>query len=215
VLDARHGFKYTDMKYLRDMISMTYAPEDYDEASPSTHENKEDIIIGKKRVITEPSVADKELLQNLSWKLQIVLTKCDLVERSVLARRVHEIREDVIRSFPYLGKNGQTSLPVMMISGLYGNGIIELQKELASLIPPKEVKPPQVEELQKNVDSDGLIGNLSQAFAKLSSVNLSTKEKGRGAQTTRATERVITRPSTPPKINRSKKPRNPKADTSK
>jgi hypothetical protein len=92
----------------------------------------------------------------------------------------------------------------MLSSGLYGNGIIELQKELASLIPPKEVKPPQVEELQKNVDSDGLIGNLSQAFAKLSSVNIC-----------RATERVITRPSTPPKINRSKKLRNPKSDTSK
>jgi hypothetical protein len=171
------------MKYLRDMIAMTYAPEDYEEpSSPSSPELKDEgKVIGKKRVITEPSEADKELLQSLSWKLQIVLTKCDLVERSVLARRVQDIREDVVRSFPYLGKGGQTSLPVMMISGLYGNGIVELQKELASLIPSKESQPPQrkEKELQQNDSQtpDGLIGNLSQAFAKMSSMNISSSPK--------------------------------------
>jgi hypothetical protein len=170
VLDARHGFKYTDMKYLRDMISMTYAPEEYisDDSSPADAKEK--------RILVEPTVAEKQLLQNLSWKLQIVLTKCDLVERSILARRVQEIREDVIKSFPYFGKGGHTALPVMMISGLHGNGIVELQKELSPLVPPRDpMNSPTSSLSQDNKERkshSSLIDDLSQAFTHLSSADI-------------------------------------------
>ncbi|CAM9227076.1 unnamed protein product, partial [Scytosiphon promiscuus] len=63
-------------------------------------------------------------------KIQILLTKCDLVKRIDLARRVVFVRhqlEEVSRR--------QTSLSVMTLSALKGAGVVELQKELAALDP--------------------------------------------------------------------------------
>ena len=148
---------------------MKYAPEEY------LSDESVDVDGKKRRVITEPTIEEKQLLQNLTWKLQIVLTKCDLVERSVLARRVQEIREDVIKSFPYLGKGGHTSLPVMMISGRYGNGIVELQKELAPLVPPRDQRNTSSSPYQTVVDkshSSLLMDDLSRAFTHLSSADI-------------------------------------------
>jgi len=75
--------------------------------------------------------------------IQIVLTKCDLVSQSDLARRVVQVRQqlsDCLRREP-------SQLPVMLVSALTGKssnhvinnkacgGILELQKNLASLVP--------------------------------------------------------------------------------
>ncbi|CAM9639813.1 unnamed protein product [Ectocarpus sp. 4 AP-2014] len=63
-------------------------------------------------------------------KIQILLTKCDLVKRIDLARRVVFVRqqlEEVSRR--------QTNLSIMTLSALKGAGMVELQKELASLDP--------------------------------------------------------------------------------
>lgn len=62
--------------------------------------------------------------------LQIVLTKCDLVDATDLARRVKQVQDDlddVLRR--------QTSrLPVLLTSATRHNGILAVQKELASLV---------------------------------------------------------------------------------
>ena len=75
--------------------------------------------------------------------IQIVLTKCDLVSQSDLARRVVQVRQqlsDCLRREP-------SQLPVMLVSAVTGKdsnhvinnracgGILELQKNLASLVP--------------------------------------------------------------------------------
>mmetsp|Transcript_56462 Transcript_56462/g.113096 ORF Transcript_56462/g.113096 Transcript_56462/m.113096 type:complete len:497 (+) Transcript_56462:84-1574(+) len=67
-------------------------------------------------------------------KLQVVLTKCDLVKRKDLVRRVGLLREDLRDLFPF----GQSHydwgrLPVVMLSSLEDKGVRELQRELASL----------------------------------------------------------------------------------
>ena len=65
--------------------------------------------------------------------IQIVLTKCDLVNQMDLCRRCSQVREqlaDVLHREP-------SSLSVMFVSArasLLG-GILELQKELAALVP--------------------------------------------------------------------------------
>jgi hypothetical protein len=65
--------------------------------------------------------------------IQLVLTKCDLVSQEDLARRVVLVRKqlsDCLRREP-------SSLPIMMVNAkLQGQGgVLELQKELAALVP--------------------------------------------------------------------------------
>jgi hypothetical protein len=83
-----------------------------------------------------------------SWKLQIVLTKCDLVERGHLVRRVTALRSqlqetlrEVLSSPPVdalppvraLEPLARSRLPVLMVSAKEGGGLVPLQKELAAL----------------------------------------------------------------------------------
>ncbi|CAM9674857.1 unnamed protein product [Ascophyllum nodosum] len=63
-------------------------------------------------------------------KIQILLTKCDLVKRVDLARRVAFVRHQLDEV-----SRRQTNLPTMMLSALKGRGLVELQRELASLDP--------------------------------------------------------------------------------
>ena len=69
--------------------------------------------------------------------LQLVLTKCDLVSQSDLARRVMQVERqlsDCLRRQP-------SNLPVLLVSiKPEQRGVIELQKELAALVPIKKVK---------------------------------------------------------------------------
>jgi len=61
--------------------------------------------------------------------LQIVLTKCDLVEATDLARRVTQVQRDV----DDLLRRQPSRLPVLLTSATRQNGILAVQKELAGL----------------------------------------------------------------------------------
>jgi selenocysteine-specific translation elongation factor len=76
--------------------------------------------------------------------IQLVLTKCDLVTQVDLARRVVQVREQLSDSL----RREPAILPVMVVSakpgigfnniskeGLPMGGVLELQKELAALVP--------------------------------------------------------------------------------
>ena len=75
--------------------------------------------------------------------IQIVLTKCDLVKQTELARRVVIVRKQLS---DFLIRE-PSSLPVMVVSARAGlgfnnvrnetplGGVLELQRELASLVP--------------------------------------------------------------------------------
>jgi GTP-binding protein EngB required for normal cell division len=63
--------------------------------------------------------------------IQIVLTKCDLVSQSDLARRILQVRQQLSNAL----LRQPSSLPEMLVSAqIEGQkGVLELQKELAAL----------------------------------------------------------------------------------
>lgn len=136
LIDARHGFKQADLTCLENLLTKTYTGPDPDadsgeEEVPSSGQSGKPgpgqaLDKSRARAVNSHSRA-------LSWKLQVVLTKCDLVERSELARRVHLVREQLGHSFSALRVS---SMPVLMLSALEGRGVVELHKDLASLVPP-------------------------------------------------------------------------------
>lgn len=71
------------------------------------------------------------------WKLQICLTKCDMVERQELARRMRLIGDSMNEKLPGFG----SSLSVMAVSGREKKGVLDLQRELAALVPPRPDDP--------------------------------------------------------------------------
>jgi len=114
LLDARHGFKKTDFDFLGDLQDGLMAKLDDDDK------------------------ARRELPP-----IQIILTKCDLVKQADLARRVVVVRQQLS---DFLIRE-PSSLPVMLVSARAGlgfnnvrketplGGVLELQRELASLVP--------------------------------------------------------------------------------
>lgn len=62
--------------------------------------------------------------------LQIVLTKCDLVEATDLARRVTQVKQDLDDTL----RRQPSRLPVLLTSATRRNGILAIQGELASLV---------------------------------------------------------------------------------
>lgn len=83
--------------------------------------------------------------------IQIVLTKCDLVGRDDLARRVVHVRQELSDTL----RRETSALPVLLVSARPGvgfnnvrkrgggqgrarGGVLELQKELAALVPQKQ-----------------------------------------------------------------------------
>jgi GTP-binding protein len=124
LIDARHGMKKADFEFLS-MLEEEHI-ELVQNSDQST--NRKDYT--------------------LPFPIQIVLTKCDLVDQIDLARRVAQVRQqlsDLLRREP-----GQ--LPVMLVSARPGvgfnnvdpnhhvarGGILELQKELAALAQPRK-----------------------------------------------------------------------------
>jgi GTP-binding protein len=115
LIDARHGFKRTDFEFL---------------------EMLQDGLVNA----TKDSTVKKKLELP---PIQVVLTKCDLVSQDDLARRVVLSREQL----SYTLKREPSALPVMLVSARAGlgfnnirgnhakGGILELQKELAALVP--------------------------------------------------------------------------------
>ena len=142
LIDARHGMKKADLDFL------TMLEEQHIESVQSS---------------SDKSTSRKNY--TLPFPIQIVLTKCDLVSQSDLARRVTQVRQqlsDMIRREP-----GQ--LPVMLVSARPGvgfnnvdpknhvarGGILELQKELAALAQPRIMENKNIEKnktiLGKNI----------------------------------------------------------------
>ena len=61
-------------------------------------------------------------------KLQVALTKCDLVSREDLAKCVVVLRSDLSSLVPWENK-----LQTLMLSASRGQGLMELKKELGAL----------------------------------------------------------------------------------
>lgn len=113
----------------------------------------------KPRLDTQDGQRKDEALRglkvNMRWKLQVVLTKCDLVDRADLARRIQLVADELSEALPGLGN----MLPIIPVCGQDGCGVIELQKELASLVSP--ITPPQAQvdaRIHKASDFDGKEG---------------------------------------------------------
>ena len=127
LLDARHGMKKADFDFLTLLEDQHI--QNVQNSDSSNNRKK----------------------YTLPFPIQIVLTKCDLVTQSDLARRVTQVRQqlsDTIRREP-----GQC--PIMLVSARPGvgfnnvdprrhvsrGGILELQQELAALAPSRVVVP--------------------------------------------------------------------------
>lgn len=173
LVDGRHGLKGTDALFLQDLqrhLLDTVAKGDYGEDSlearriiatlprdssartsldPETEPSDDlDVTAGTGLRLTGKNI--KLLSRHLGWKLQIVLTKCDLVERTELCRRIASISDVVQERVPALY---HSMLPTLALSAKQLRGIEEIQRELAALVPPiwegapNYYKPP--------VDSEG------------------------------------------------------------
>ncbi|KAK1733260.1 EngB-like GTP-binding protein [Skeletonema marinoi] len=134
LLDARHGFKLADFEFLE---ALQEGLKQQNSISSSEEDNTEGG--GRRR---------KKKRRELP-PIQIVLTKCDLVKQVDLARRVVVVRQQLSDALA----REPSSLPVMLVSARAGlgfnnirgaeqlpmGGVLELQKELASLVPMSKV----------------------------------------------------------------------------
>lgn len=73
----------------------------------------------------------------LHWKLQIVLTKCDLIERTELCRRIQVITKSILTTIPSIFHN---DLPIVVLSGYEKKGLLDLQNELSLLVKKPDEK---------------------------------------------------------------------------
>eukprot|EP00981_Chlorochromonas_danica_P001361 scaffold289_cov169-Ochromonas_danica.AAC.22 len=104
LIDARHGLKAADVEFLKDLQATTTS-------------FKED---------------SKVLPKKLSWKLQIIFTKCDMIERRLLCKKMMLLEEEMRKLLPAWLFDG--GMPVIGVSGLERQGILALQRELAALV---------------------------------------------------------------------------------
>jgi len=123
LLDARHGLKRVDLEFI---------------------EMLQNEVERRVKVIKEETRESKERARLPQLPpIQIVLTKCDLVKQNDLARRVAQVRQDLSDSL----RREPSQLPILMVSARAGvgynnvdrsnrsrGGVLELQKELASLV---------------------------------------------------------------------------------
>mgnify|MGYP002785577956 CR=1 FL=1 len=71
--------------------------------------------------------------------IQLVLTKCDMASQSDLARRMTLVQQQLSDSL----RRQPSALPIMLVSAQVEGqaGVLELQKELAALLPRNIVPP--------------------------------------------------------------------------
>lgn len=142
LLDARHGFKLGDRQFFQHLIEGTFPdPREEEElaraAAAAGYASLEEALeadsekFSSSRSNSSRPKARRLDRSNIHWKLQIVVTKCDLVDRLELARRIQIISDTASEMLPGFG----TPLPIIAVSGKFGNGIVELKKELGSLVP--------------------------------------------------------------------------------
>lgn len=132
LIDARHGLKKADFDFLDTLQTLrkdAIKPLDCFDGGEEDYLPKKQQIRNK---ITLPPI-------------QLVLTKSDLVTQNDLARRVVQVREQLSDALV----REPSSLPVMLCSAKAGlgfnnvrgevakGGILEIQRELAALVPKK------------------------------------------------------------------------------
>jgi GTP-binding protein len=87
--------------------------------------------------------------KKLSWKLQIVITKCDLIERGELCKRIQLLKYQLVNKMPSYLYNDLAIIPV---SGKEMTGFPHLHKELISQIThPDAIK--YMNHLQYRIDN--------------------------------------------------------------
>ena len=99
------------------------------------------------KALAEASKGFEKEKGGMQWKLQIVFTKCDLVERMELARRLQIMNTSWSEVLPGF----VSSLPILAVSGKDRNGVLELQKELAAVVPPKEEDPKKIAKYERHL----------------------------------------------------------------
>ncbi len=134
LLDARHGFKLADFEFLEAL------QEGLKQQNSSSSGEENNTGGGRRRKMKRRELPP----------IQIVLTKCDLVKQVDLARRVVVVRQQLSDALA----REPSSLPVMLVSARAGlgfnnirgaeqlpmGGVLELQKELASMVPMSKVE---------------------------------------------------------------------------
>ncbi|GKY93200.1 hypothetical protein MPSEU_000287800 [Mayamaea pseudoterrestris] len=120
LIDARHGMKQADFDFL----------ELLQQQVKTSNQSSDDQKVSAAKSSLPP--------------IQLVLTKCDLMEQTDLARRVLQVKEQLAERLV----RETSRLPVMLLSaraskpGLKANaGLLELQKELAALVPATAAAP--------------------------------------------------------------------------
>jgi GTP-binding protein len=110
LIDARHGMKKADVDFLHNLEAVLHKMDNKKALPP----------------------------------VQLVLTKCDLVHQVDLARRIVQVREQLADSL----RREPSLLPIMLVSAKPGvgfnnvkgeralGGVLELQREIAAIIPP-------------------------------------------------------------------------------
>mmetsp|Transcript_6060 Transcript_6060/g.8645 ORF Transcript_6060/g.8645 Transcript_6060/m.8645 type:complete len:499 (+) Transcript_6060:145-1641(+) len=146
LIDARHGLKRADYDFLEMLQDGLKAP-----LEENSGEKKKALSDGAGTTLgdsTVLNVSERQKRKRLQLPpIQICLTKCDLVTQVDLARRVLQVRSD----FSDALRRQPSALPVMLVSAKAGvgfnnlrsnrarGGILELQRELAALVP--SIKP--------------------------------------------------------------------------
>jgi GTP-binding protein EngB required for normal cell division len=145
LVDARHGLKIGDKNYFKELLYGSTEDTSFldDTLSGICHRHGSLFRYLMNALITEGArekISASERRAGIHWKLQIVLTKCDLVPRADLARRCVIIRNELTEALPGFSN----MLPIMFVSGNELKGIVELQRELASLVrtPASQTKNP-------------------------------------------------------------------------
>eukprot|EP01041_Mallomonas_annulata_P012199 gene12199-25628_t len=143
ILDARHGFKLADILFIRELYGYTSPDNDLQQennmGSNDTTTTTNDSSNSREKATTSAS----RTRTKFHWKLQIVLTKCDMVSRSDIAKIILLIKQRLRGDQGILPDYEISTLPVVPVSGYLRRGVVELQKELAALIPPR---PPRRDE---------------------------------------------------------------------
>jgi GTP-binding protein EngB required for normal cell division len=131
LLDARHGFKLSDKIYFYHLLNCE---------NPASAESISSPFDGTK-LIPKGNIDIFKKNSDIHWKLQVILTKADLVERMDLARRIHLINDELTDILPGLCGG----LPIVALSGKYKDGIVQVQRDLISLIPKNIIHSEQNE----------------------------------------------------------------------
>lgn len=151
LVDSRHGMKAADIEFLQSMQQSLLEQQGSagtGSSAPSTV-STDSAKLSHHGVVLVCTIlcSNVKLTQSCFFLLrgcfigqkrelppiQLVLTKCDLVSQSDLARRVALVRQQLSDSL----RRQPSALPIMLVSAqIEGQGgVIELQKELAALVP--------------------------------------------------------------------------------